>query len=234
VALSGSTALLCFAGKEADDPKVVRATVVRSFHPATTMDFETNDDIRHESSQIDANGGGLVDAHFGLADLLAPTAPGDSGSSISSASPPHEWHPQSWTDSNLMGQNSMDPTLLSTHNNAGLSIFDLQQNGLIDMPPFGVLPNVNANIPMDMYNHGFPFTLPPSELHKTPQTMLASQHMTIPVSADNGSFADMDNDIVAAVKRITGITNAQVAGAPVSLMQEYQGWFFFRRPRQRS
>ncbi|PVF96288.1 hypothetical protein CPB86DRAFT_787182 [Serendipita vermifera] len=187
------------------------------------MDFDQNDDIKHDSSQIDANGGGLVDAHFGLADLLAPTAPGDSSSSISSASPPHEWHSQAWADANLMTQASMDPSLFTTHSNAGPSIFDLQQGGLIDIPLFGALPNVNANIPMDMYNTGFSFMLPPAELHKTPQTMLGTQQTTIPVTSDNGSFADLDNDIVAAVKRITGITNAQVAGAPVSLM-DYQDY----------
>lgn len=177
------------------------------------MEFESKPEIKEENTQIDLSGG-LVDQHFALdlSELITSGngTGGDSSSSIESNSPPHEWN-SSWMDSA-----SVNPSVGITTINPGFfagsttpSDFDIQ-NGMMD---FTSINNMHLELPMDMFNQPFSFMLPPEELHKSPNTFPhAQQSMT---NGTNG-VAPMDEDIVATIKRLTGITNAQVAGAPSS------------------
>lgn len=185
------------------------------------MEFETNN-MEEDNAQL-----GLADPHFGLADILAASASASeaqpsSGSSISSASPPHDWGPNSWMDSGSTGNNmdnsAIDPILFDGMSTSGTG-FDIPT---IDLNSISELSNMNmGNITVDMFNN-FQFMLPPSDLHKSPAASFPQQQTIVPNSLINGmattaatnEAAGDEDDIVSAVKRLTGITNAQVAGAP--------------------
>lgn len=173
------------------------------------MDFEHHsEDLKHEETQIDLNGG-LVDAHFSLDDLFVSA---DYASSSSSASPPQEWpQQQSW---NRMSQGGdIDPALFNAplatngpvHTSFDETMFDFAGLGMNNM-----IIDMSSNI----YNQDMPITLQPSELHKSPQL----QYQFIPpammsLAQSDNAAQSQDNDIAAVVKRLTGITNAQIAGA---------------------
>lgn len=188
------------------------------------MEFEPTAEIKEENAQIDLTGG-LVDQHFGLdlSELITSAASGtggDSSSSVSSNSPPHEWH-GSWMDSASINTaapsvGTMDPVLSFTGGATTPGDFDVQNgmNGIIDFTTMNELNSMHLGVPMDMFNHGFSFMLPPSELHKTPNMFPVPQQTIIPMPNDNNVAIQEDDDIVATIKRLTGITNAQVAGAP--------------------
>ncbi|KAG8836276.1 hypothetical protein FRC17_007426 [Serendipita sp. 399] len=177
------------------------------------MDFEHNDENTQDNPQIDV-GTGLVDAHFGITDLLSPNVVSvDSGSSISSPSPPQDWQAPVWMENTTTAPTTgVDPSLFTNLANSGL--FDLTSGGLTDFSEvnsIGNLGNLGVGMSMHMYNSGFPIMLSPAEAQAfqslAPQTMM-------PLVNTGGSIALGSEDIAAAVKRLTGITNAQIAGAP--------------------
>jgi hypothetical protein len=183
------------------------------------MEFEPTPEIKEENAQIDLSGG-LVDQHFAL-DIseLITSAGGDSSSSTSSNSPPHEWH-GSWMDSTsvnpTVGITTIDPGVFALDSTSP-SGFDIQ-NGMMDFTAMNEINNMHLGMPMDMFNPPFSFMLPPAELHKSPNTFpQAQQTMALASNGPYGAAAPMNDDIVATIKRLTGITSAQVAGAPSSL-----------------
>jgi hypothetical protein len=186
------------------------------------MEFEPTPEIKEENAQIDLSGG-LVDQHFALdlSELVTSgtgtgtgTAGGDSSSSISSNSPPHEWH-ASWMDSASVAA-TIDPGIFAGSTTP--SDFDIQNsmNSMMDFTAMNEINNMHLGLPMDMFNHPFSFMLPPEELHKSPNTFPQAQQSMAPVSNGTSGATPMEDDIVATIKRLTGITSAQVAGAPSS------------------
>ncbi|KAG8800812.1 hypothetical protein FRC16_002002 [Serendipita sp. 398] len=174
------------------------------------MDFEHNDENKQDNAQIDL-GTGLVDAHFGLADLLSPNVVSvDSGSSISSPSPPQDWQQPVWMNpSTTTSTAGVDPSLFSNLANAAL--FDLSQADFSEVNSIGHLGNMGVGMPMDIYSNNFPMMLSPAETQVFQS--LAPQSM-VPLVNTGGTISLGSEDIAAAVKRLTGITNAQIAGAP--------------------
>ena len=190
------------------------ATAPWTFPHSAIMDFEhSSEELKHEETQIDLNGG-LVDAHFSLDGLEDLFVSADYASSISSASPPHEWpQPQSWNRMQQSGD--IDPSLFSTplansgpaHASFDESMFAFDGLGMNNM-----IIDMSSNI----YNQDMQITLQPSELHKSPQQQyhfIPPAMMSVAQANDNVDQSQ-DNDIAAVVKRLTGITNAQIAGAP--------------------
>ncbi|KAG9055374.1 hypothetical protein FS842_002396 [Serendipita sp. 407] len=183
------------------------------------MDFEHNDENKQDNAQIDL-GTGLVDAHFGLADLLSPNVVSvDSGSSISSPSPPQDWQQPVWMNpSTTTSTAGVDPSLFSNLANAAL--FDLSQADFSEVNSIGHLGNMGVGMPMDIYSNNFPMMLSPAETQVFQS--LAPQSM-VPLVNTGGTISLGSEDIAAAVKRLTGITNAQIAGAPSTFTANLHG-----------
>lgn len=182
------------------------------------MDFESNDEINSENTHIDLNGssGGLVDAHFGLGDFLGSDATScepNAETSVSSGSPPSQDWQNAWMDASLEPQATSlaaDPMLFdfSTLNSMGMG--------------------VNLSMPELFTNHSsnYQFMLNPSDLHKVP-AQLPQNYSHVPsqtiVPGREYMEAGPEDDIIAAVKRLTGITSAQVAGAPSDFAPDLRG-----------
>jgi hypothetical protein len=189
------------------------------------MEFEHNtEEIKHEDAQVDLNGG-LVDAHFSLEDLFVSAGPGDYASSISSASPPHEWpQPQTWNGMRQSHVGEIDPALFNPPMaNGAHPSFD---ENMFDFPGLSGMTGMN-NMIIDMSSNIFTndmhITLPPSELHKSPQDYQFIPPAMMSLAQSNNSPQAQDNDIAAVVKRLTGITNAQIAGAPSAFAPNLHG-----------
>jgi hypothetical protein len=188
------------------------------------MEFEPTQEIKEENAQIDLSGG-LVDQHFALdlSELItsaASGAGGDSSSSISSNSPPHEWH-ASWMDSA-----SVNPATGIFGDSTTPGDFD-GINSMMDFTTMSEINNMHLGMPIDMFNQPFSFMLPPEELHKSPNTFPTAQQTMAPIS-NGANVVPMDDDIVATIKRLTGITSAQVAGAPSSFNVALHGTYPYR------
>ena len=178
------------------------------------MDYNHNDDIKLENSELDS----LVDPSFGL-DLLSPPIAQELTSSISSASPPHEWDTQAWMDASATIINpGMDSVFLNEHPD---SMYELNNAGL-DFSSLGGMNDIHMGVPLDMYANGFQFMLSPADLHKPPVfTSLVPQTMMPGFGTESAS--NLQDDLVSAVKRLSGITSAQIAGAPSAFAQDLRG-----------
>jgi hypothetical protein len=189
------------------------------------MEFEQNtEEIKREDAQVDINGG-LVDAHFSLEDLFVSVGPGDYASSISSASPPHEWpQPQTWNGMRQPHSGEIDPALFNPPM-AGSAHPSFDEN-IFDFPGLSGMNGIN-NMIIDMssgiFTDEMPITLPPSELHKSPQDYQFIPPAILSLAQSNNGPQGQDSDIATVVKRLTGITNAQIAGAPSAFAPNLQG-----------
>jgi hypothetical protein len=185
------------------------------------MDLQSNDEINSENSHIDMTGpsGSLVDAHFDIQDFLGSDAASydpATETSVSSGSPPAQEWPSAWMDASLDAQ--------ATHLAADPMLFD-----------FSTLNNMSMGINMSMpemfttHTSNYQTMLNPSDLHKLPmqhpQTYSHVPPQTI-VPGREYLGATPEDDIIAAVKRMTGITSAQVAGAPSDFAPDLRGTIF--------
>jgi len=186
------------------------------------MEFEhNNDEIKHEDTQSDPNGG-LVDAHFSLSDLFVSSGPGDYASSISSASPPHDWQqPSIWGAAPHVHAGEIDPALFDPPMADGIhTSFD---EAMFSFPGLNGMNSMIIDMPSNIFNHDIPITLPPSELHKAPQEYPFIPPGMLNKPQGNNPPQTQDNNISAVVKRLTGITDAQIAGAPSAFAPNLHG-----------
>ncbi|CCA77881.1 hypothetical protein PIIN_00526 [Serendipita indica DSM 11827] len=172
------------------------------------MDYEHSDQIKLENSELDS----LVDPSFGLDLLSQPTAQ----ESAQEATPPHEWSSQAWMDASAaMNHSNIDNVFLNEHPDP---IFELN-NPALDFATLGAINDMHMGVPVDMYGNGFQFMLSPADLHKPPVfPSLVPQTMMPGLSTESAS--NLQDDLVSAVKRLSGITSAQIAGAPSAFAQD--------------
>jgi hypothetical protein len=199
-------------------------TALPTLDSATAMEFEHNtEEIKREDAQVDLNGG-LVDAHFSLDDLFVSAAPGDYESSISSASPPHEWpQPQTWNGIHQVQAGEIDSALFNPPMAQSHPSFDESMFDFTGLSGINGMNNMIIDMSSNIFTHEMPITLPPSELHKSPQDFQFVPPAMMSMAQNNNNSQAQDNDIAAVVKRLTGITNAQIAGAPSAFAPNLHG-----------